>query len=114
MLYFSKNTQNLIVPKFRSETATHLALTNQTTKVTTLFKVSDTTPFSPTHYTFNTSDIRTEGEKPLVLDDLDNGQYNYIVYSNSVNLASGIIQLGDYTPVHNQYNSDLEIKQYNG
>lgn len=114
MLYFSKNTQNLIVPKFRPEAPTHLVLINQVTKVETRFVVSDTTVFSPTHYTFDSSAIKTEGEKPLVLDDLENGQYNYIVYYNSVNLASGIIQLGDYTPVHNQYNSDLEIKQYNG
>ena len=114
MLYITKNTQTIIVPKFRLESPTHLVLTNQVTKVSYKFVSVDSTPFSPTHYTFNVKDLHTEGENPLFLDSLDNGQYNYVIYHNSLVLASGIVQLGDYKTADNQYNLDLEIKQYNG
>lgn len=47
-------------------------------------------------------------------EDLPEGEYNYILMDDSVEVVQGILQIGDYVPEKQTYNNSNETIVYEG
>lgn len=82
-----------------------LILTNSVTKMQYNFTVSDA---SDSRLFYHINDFR-------LYNDMDEGQYNYSLLDDDNEVASGILQIGEYENNSTTYTTtDGNYKQYNG
>lgn len=100
MIYITKHTDVLRIPRITAGKADRLVLINQTTKQRTekLFEDIDCGVYM--------IDIQ------LIIPALDPGQYDYYVLSGAKTLATGIVQVSDYATEKKSFDTDYNIKQF--
>lgn len=79
-----------------------LKLTNSVSKKEYLFAVEDTNS-SILYWNFN-----------LKLDEMDDGEYVYVLEDGEKTLATGLLQIGDYVPEKTEYENKKTYTIYNG
>lgn len=103
MIYITKLTTKLRIPRIKSGYANRLLLVNQTTKAQ--YQVI----FIDTDCGYYDIDITT------ITPTMDNGQYDYYIMGDADVYATGILQYGDYEsdiPSQHKFEPTIEIKQF--
>lgn len=79
-----------------------LKLVNNVTKKEYEFEVTDE----------NDSRLYWHFEDLELEENMDDGEYDYLLYDDEELVAQGLCQIGEYTPEHSQYENDNNYKQY--
>ena len=99
MIYL--NEKPIIVPNLIGKTPKTMKLENRMTHKLYEFEVENVT-FSASRYEFN-----------IDFSELEDGQYFYrVLDADSLLLASGVAQKGDFSAVLKEYNHEKTIIQY--
>ncbi len=102
VIIIDKNTENLCyIPKNVKVFPEQFKMEIQGISETKIVEVQDEGHFN-NWYSF-----------PIDFSAYQNGEYNYKLFADDKIVSYGIIQIGDYTQPHKDYNKQTTFKQYN-
>ena len=100
MIYINSNSQIVEFPRFVNGKANKVVLVHQITHQTLEIPLT----MESKVYLVDVSEY---------VKDMVNGQYDYFIYNDNIVLNTGILQYGEYTTNKNQYETNINIVQYN-
>ena len=100
MIYINSNSQIVEFPRFVNGKANKVVLVHQITHQTLEIPLT----MNSKVYLVDVSEY---------IKDMVNGQYDYFIKYNDTILNTGILQYGEYTTNKNQYETNINIVQYN-
>ena len=102
MIYINENSTTVTFPKTSTSDVSSIEIINQTTKERFTVDVTDISA-SSSFYQFDLSDS---------ISLFTNGQYDYKLLCQSETVETGVLQYGDFYLINNQYDTNIEITQY--